>query len=55
MPRSRVVAYEMDRSRGPFLQKYGRLNGLERRLEVRGVCTMEELAADLAGLKGAFC
>jgi len=53
-PRSRVVAYEMDRSRAQLPQRYGRLNGLERRLEVRGVCTIEELAADLAGLKGAF-
>jgi len=53
-PRSRVVAYEMDHSRARLLQKYGRLNGLDGRLEVRSLCTIEELAADLKGLDGAF-
>lgn len=53
-PQSRVVAYEMDHFRAALLRKYGRLNDVEKRLEVRGACTIESLAADLAGLTEPF-
>lgn len=53
-PQSRVVAYEIDPSRTELLRKYGRLNDVGGRLEIRGACTVESLAQDLAGSADAF-
>jgi hypothetical protein len=41
--RSSVVAYEMDRSRADVFRKYRRLNNLETRVALRGVCTPDSL------------
>ena len=53
-PRSRVIAYEMERTRADLLRKYAKLNGVAERVDVRGACTMDELEADLAGASEAF-
>lgn len=53
-PRSRVVAFELDRVRAPLLLRYGKLNGLESRLELRGACTVESLTDVLAELADPF-
>ena len=53
-PRSRVVAYEMDHSRAQLLRKYRALNGIGERVEVRGACSAESLASDLAGIDEPF-
>jgi hypothetical protein len=50
---SHVVAYEMDRSRADVLRKYRRLNELEKRVRLRGVCTPESLERDIAESEGA--
>jgi hypothetical protein len=52
--RSRVVAYEMDRSRADVFRKYRRLNDLEARVELRGVCTPDWLERDVAVSEGPF-
>jgi hypothetical protein len=52
--RSRVVAYEMDRSRADVFRKYRRLNDLQTRVELRGVCTPDALERDVAGSEGSF-
>jgi hypothetical protein len=49
-----VVAYEMDRSRADVFRKYRRLNDLEARVELRGVCTPDSLERDVAGSEGPF-
>ena len=51
---SRVVAYEMDRSRADVLRKYRRLNDLEDRVRLRGVCTPESLGRDVAESEDTF-
>lgn len=50
---SHVVAYEMDRSRADVLRKYRRLNELEKRVRLRGVCTPESLERDIAESEGS--
>jgi hypothetical protein len=50
---SHVVAYEMDRSRADVLRKYRRLNDLEKRVRLRGVCSPESLERDVAESEGA--
>jgi hypothetical protein len=46
-PESHVIAYEVDPTRIGLMEKYNRLNGLEHRITMRGLCTPEALAADL--------
>jgi len=53
-PRSRIVAYEMDRARAGLLRRFEQLNGLDGRVELRGACGTEDLATDLAGLTDPF-
>ncbi len=52
--RSWVVAYEMDRSRADVFRKYRRLNDLEKRVQLYGVCTLNSLERDLAELEDSF-
>lgn len=46
-PYSRVIAYEMDRTRFDLMQKYNRINKLSHRIDMRGECTVATLTADL--------
>jgi hypothetical protein len=52
--RSWVVAYEMDRSRADVFRKYRRLNDLEKRVQLYGVCTLDSLERDLAESEDSF-
>jgi hypothetical protein len=52
--RSGVVAYEMDRSRADVFRKYRRLNGLETRVELGGVCTPDSLERAVARSEDPF-
>lgn len=53
-PRSRVVAYEADRLRAQLLRRYSRLNRVGDRVEVRGACSVESLAADFSQAANPF-
>jgi hypothetical protein len=46
-PESRLVAYEVDPTRFELMQKYNRINALEDRITMRGLCTPQTLATDL--------
>ena len=43
MPQTRVVAYEMDEAGRRQLKELARLNHVSDQLEIRGLCTMEEM------------
>jgi hypothetical protein len=43
MPQTRVVAYEMDEAGRQQLKELARLNHVSDQLEIRGLCTMEEM------------
>jgi len=43
MPQTRVVAYEMDEAGRQQLKELARLNQVSDQLEIRGLCTMEEM------------
>jgi hypothetical protein len=53
-PASRVIAYEIDSIRADLLRKFRGLNNLDEHVEVRGSCTVETLAADLADPSDSF-
>lgn len=53
-PESCVIAYEMDPTRASLMRKYRRRNGLEDRVEIRGLCTPESLKEDLRRTPDAF-
>ena len=46
-PDTKIIAYEMDKTRVQLLEKYRRLNHLDTRVDIRGICTAEVLQADL--------
>jgi hypothetical protein len=48
-PNSRVIAYEMDRTRAALLRKYRDLNGLNGNPEIRARCSTDDLHSDLSG------
>jgi hypothetical protein len=50
---SHIIAYEKDRSRAEALRKYRRLNSLQERVELRGLCTAHSLAQDLASAENS--
>jgi hypothetical protein len=53
-PKTKVIAYEVDPSRAKLMRKYRRQNHLDGRVEIRGECTVQSLADDLARSPGAF-
>jgi hypothetical protein len=53
-PTTKVVAYEADATRRALMAKYVRINGLTDRVDLRGLCTVEELKATLSEKTGAF-
>jgi O-methyltransferase len=53
-PDAKVIALEADPMRRDLMGKYVRKNGLENRIDLRGLCTVEALEAMLAGTVGAF-
>jgi hypothetical protein len=54
LPDSRVIAYEIDRTRRVLVNKYGGLNGLEGRVDLRGECTIASLARDTSADEPVF-
>lgn len=54
LPKSSVLAYELDRSRQVQLMRYRKLNQLEHRVALRGACTLESLNADINNEAGTF-
>lgn len=53
-PGSQVIGYEIDPTRADLIRKYRRLNGLDERVDVRGACTVEALAQDVAAAPDLF-
>ncbi len=53
-PAARVIGYEIDPTRADLVRRYRGLNGLDGHVDVRGACTVEALAQDVAGLTDAF-
>jgi Met-10+ like-protein len=55
LPEARVIAFEMDACSREFCRRLARLNGVENRVEVRGVCDREALAACLTESTVIIC
>ncbi len=53
-PTAKVIAYEMDQTRADLMQKYIGINRLRPHIEVRGLCTVETLKADLVRQERPF-
>ena len=53
-PNTKVIAYEADATRRALIAKYVRINGQTDRVDLRGLCTVEQLEATLSGKAGAF-